>query len=407
MIHSPPQRVKARPLPPCYREGAVRRSPLTRQPGQSCALRAVKVAVNRPLLWHRFPSALLGTIVATALSLAAAPSFAMWSYSEFPIPTANSAPSGITAGPDGALWFTEFTGNKIGRITTAGVVTEFPIPTANSGPMAITAGPDGALWFTELTASKIGRITTAGVITEFPVPSVNDSIQGIAAGSDGALWFGHGAGAKIGRITTDGVVTEFPALAAKSITSAPDGALWFTSDLGTIGRITTDGSVSSFHFASPGTDSSPANIAVGLDGALWFTESAVIGPIGVFVNRINRMTLDGTLTISGSWGLTSGWLPITAGPHGSVWFAASGSNRRHTDGSVAIWLMNGTSFVSATVVGSVPNGQIARVGDFNGDEKADILIRYTNGDVEIWYMNGTSVIDVRVLGNVDPSWVIQ
>jgi virginiamycin B lyase len=60
------------------------------------------------------------------------------------------------------LWFTEHNGNKIGRITTAGVITEFPIPTAGSTPWGITAGPDGALWFAESNANKIGRITTAG-----------------------------------------------------------------------------------------------------------------------------------------------------------------------------------------------------------------------------------------------------
>jgi virginiamycin B lyase len=61
---------------------------------------------------------------------------------EYPVPTALSNPQGITAGPDGALWFTEDIGNKIGRITTAGVITEYPVPTANSGPGGITAGPE-------------------------------------------------------------------------------------------------------------------------------------------------------------------------------------------------------------------------------------------------------------------------
>jgi streptogramin lyase len=67
---------------------------------------------------------------------------------------------GITAGPDGNLWFTEYGGNKIGRITTAGSITEFAIPTANSGPTGITAGHDGNLWFTESNGNKIGRITS-------------------------------------------------------------------------------------------------------------------------------------------------------------------------------------------------------------------------------------------------------
>ena len=35
---------------------------------------------------------------------------------EFPIPTVGSGPFGITAGPDGNLWFTEFTGNNIGQL---------------------------------------------------------------------------------------------------------------------------------------------------------------------------------------------------------------------------------------------------------------------------------------------------
>jgi virginiamycin B lyase len=48
------------------------------------------------------------------------------------------------------------------------VITEFPTPTVNSGPAGITTGPDGALWFTELVG-KIGRITITGVITEFPM----------------------------------------------------------------------------------------------------------------------------------------------------------------------------------------------------------------------------------------------
>lgn len=47
-----------------------------------------------------------------------------------------------------------------------GDITEFPIPTAGSNATGITSGPDGALWFTEINNSDaIGRITTAGVIT--------------------------------------------------------------------------------------------------------------------------------------------------------------------------------------------------------------------------------------------------
>ena len=76
----------------------------------------------------------------------------------FSLPTANTLPYGITAGPDGNLWFTEYYGNKIGRITPGGTITEFPLPAADSSPTAITAGPDGTLWFIEPNGDKIGRI---------------------------------------------------------------------------------------------------------------------------------------------------------------------------------------------------------------------------------------------------------
>jgi streptogramin lyase len=123
---------------------------------------------------------------------------------EFPIPTPNSVPSGITVGPEvpvGALWFTE-TGDpalgpkvrgKIGRITTAGVITEFPIPTLNSAPNGITTGPDGALWFAEGIGNKIGCIPPATAtptdpqITEFTIPLVDSGHRG-ARQQYWALW---------------------------------------------------------------------------------------------------------------------------------------------------------------------------------------------------------------------------
>jgi hypothetical protein len=154
----------------------------------------------------------------------------------FATPTSGSRPRIITAGPDGNLWFTEFRGNRIGRITPAGVVTEFPIPTAASGPHDITVGPDGNLWFTESAAPQIGRITPDGVITEFPVPTAGGEIT---VGPDANLWFTR-ADARLGRISTSGVVTEIPIpAAARGITAGPDGNVWFTEgSVDRIGRLT-------------------------------------------------------------------------------------------------------------------------------------------------------------------------
>ena len=53
---------------------------------------------------------------------------------EFPLPNPNSSPRIIALGADGNMWFSEHTGNRMGRITADGTITEFPIPTPNSIP---------------------------------------------------------------------------------------------------------------------------------------------------------------------------------------------------------------------------------------------------------------------------------
>jgi len=240
---------------------------------------------------------------------------------EFPIPTTASGLWAITAGPDGAVWFTERGANRIGRISTAGTITEFAT-TPDSEPTGIVAGPDGALWFTEVFLGKIARITTAGAVTEFPIPTFSSGPVGIVVGSDGALWFTEHDANKIGRITTAGVVTEFPIPTLSSnpgsITAGPDGALWFIEGSGNkVARITTAGSITEFPVPTP--DSVPTGIAAGPDGALWFTES-----IG---GKVGRITTSGTIAefaIPTSSSQPSG---IVAGHDGALWFTEAGTSQ--------------------------------------------------------------------------------
>ena len=92
-------------------------------------------------------------------------------------------------------------GIAIGRITPAGAITEFSTGlTPNGQPTGIAAGPDGNLWFTERRAHKIGRITPAGVVTLFSDGiSANGMPTSIAPTAD-ALWYTDAVG-RIGRVT--------------------------------------------------------------------------------------------------------------------------------------------------------------------------------------------------------------
>ena len=56
------------------------------------------------------------------------------------------------------LWFTETAANRVAQVTTGGDIFEYAIPTSGSQPIGITHGPDGAVWFAEFVGNKIGRL---------------------------------------------------------------------------------------------------------------------------------------------------------------------------------------------------------------------------------------------------------
>jgi virginiamycin B lyase len=226
----------------------------------------------------------------------------------------------ITVGPDGALWFTQPRDNEIGRITTAGAVSEYTLPDPLDQPEGITSGPDGALWFSATGIGKIGRITTTGVFDPaggFPATGIAGAgISDITAASDGALWFTESATASnsIGRITTGGVITHYPVPTAASdpsgITEVPGAGLWFTEfTANQIGAITLGGVIAEF----PGAGVGPSSIAAGRDGALWFTESGT--------NAVGRITTAGAITNHFPVPTpASDPSDVTTGPDGALWF---------------------------------------------------------------------------------------
>ncbi len=156
---------------------------------------------------------------------------------------------------------------------------------------------------------------TLPVITEFPTPD-NGLPEGITVdAADGTLWFtGHG---EIGRITTSGAITDFAfGGGPNGIALGSDGALWFTATSGNIiGRITTTGNITGFTVPTP--NSYPDGITAGPDGALWFVEFAG--------NKVGRITTSGVITEFP----TGNTEPegITSGPDGALWFTEIRGNK--------------------------------------------------------------------------------
>ena len=269
-------------------------------------------------------------------------------------------PRGIVAGADGALWFTNSSGNSIGRITPAGVVSAFTDASID-GPghhhrpgrrpvvrqrrqQLDRSDHDGRggvdlhgqrhlrarvhhrrtgrdLWFTNSSGNSIDRMTPAGVVSIFSTDVTSPA--GITAGPDGALWFTNADGDSIGRITTAGTSSMFKSFGnvvdPGGIAAGPDGALWFTNGppAHTIGRITTAGVVSSF--AGSGLRE-PEGITTGPDGNLWVTNS------DIQQGSIERITPAGVTTTFTDPALEDP-TAITTGPDGALWFTDRVANR--------------------------------------------------------------------------------
>ena len=68
---------------------------------------------------------------------------------------------------------------------------------------------------------------------------------------------------------------------------------------------------------------------------------------------------------------------------------------QHTDGTLAVWYMNGTSQVGTALINpnnpGDRNWRVVAVGDLNRDGKVDIIFQHTDGTLAVWYMNGISL----------------
>jgi streptogramin lyase len=242
---------------------------------------------------------------------------------DFPTPTAAAGPSGIAAGPDGNVWFTEFNEGQIGELNVAThAITEYSLHNTGAFPLGITMGPDGNVWFTEFGANAIGVLNPAThAILSFPIPTAASGPVDITPGPNGNLWFTESANpGKIAEISpTTHVITEFDAPTADldpfGITAGPDGNIWFTEkDVGgtnsRIGKInpftgaTTD-------FPVPTTNGQPNAITTGPDGTLWFTE--------INANKVGEFSASTPTTIN-EIATGTGPTVIVEGPDGNMWF---------------------------------------------------------------------------------------
>jgi FG-GAP-like repeat len=217
---------------------------------------------------------------------------------------------------------------------------------------------------------------------------------------------------------------------------SPQGGITSSYDAGT-GVLTLSGSASraayqaeldSVAFASAGTlNPSSRTISWSVTDSANASAQAT-SSVAVFVSNpdldIRLQNTSGQLALwqaSGSTTPTLSAAALLGADAGASWFAegsggffsggaldASDILLQSTNGSVAVWQMQGATFLSGNVVANPgPNWHVASTGYFNGDSKTDIALQNNNGSVAVWEMSNGLVTQAGAVANPGPNWHVE
>jgi virginiamycin B lyase len=159
---------------------------------------------------------------------------------ELSVPTQDAHPYGMVSASDGALWFCELTGGKLGRVDPkTGVIAEFVPPNSDIRPRRLVA-VGGAIYFTDFGGGRLGRLTLADKKFQlWDSPSGNGSEPyGITVDSTGKIWYEESADKANKLVRVDPATLKFtvypmPAKnsSVRNITRDARGRLWMPLSL--------------------------------------------------------------------------------------------------------------------------------------------------------------------------------
>ncbi len=213
---------------------------------------------------------------------------------EFPIPTFESGPLGITLDSKGKVWFTESGKDQIGYLdpyeanTGLGVgFNEYSV--SCQGPSGIGVDSKDNIWFSCAESNQIGKLDAAKnfVSSLYSIPTPSSHPVEVAVDSQDRVWFTERNQNKIGVFDPSADPgDEFSEFilpnggAPYGITVDPDtDIVWFTEELGNrIGRldpsVATPGSIDGItEFNIPTPNSRPTSIIIDEKKVIWFSET--------------------------------------------------------------------------------------------------------------------------------------
>lgn len=237
----------------------------------------------------------------------------------------------ISRGPDGAMWGTSRTPPGLFRVGMNGATSFAPLP--DTMPESLGVGPDRRLWIISFEPQFLLAYApkTRELTAFYPYGQSGDypTYSDMIAGADGNLWYTELS--HLANITPRGKITEFayptlPGYGSSSLTSTPDGKIWFTEPDDTPPRIgwidTRSHEIKDYPLPATVSYQSDLSLTVGTDGNIYLAASSHAYFYPTTFVRIDAGTLKMTTYPMYSFVVYD----LAAGPNGLIYFAAGYPN---------------------------------------------------------------------------------
>ncbi|HEX4996877.1 MAG TPA: FG-GAP-like repeat-containing protein, partial [Terriglobia bacterium] len=298
-------------------------------------------------------------------------------------------PNGVAVDASGNLYIADTYNHRIRKVTTSGIISTVA-GTGDSGfggdegpgaaaqlqwPSAVAVDRSGNVYIADVGNHRIRKVSPEGIISTF-------------AGTGTPGFSGDGGPATLAELTTpSGVAVDSSGI----LYIAANGRIRKVFD-GTISTV-AGGNVGLIEDGVPAQSASigPEGVAVDALGNLFIAESED--------HRIRKITM----------GLPTAFEPSTLARGDFDGDGRSDILWQRSDGSVALWLMDGSiPSGSGPLMGGFTGWNTRKIADFNGDGKSDILWQHTDGSTILTLMDGLTVIGATS-ALVDPTsgWVVR
>lgn len=205
--------------------------------------------------------------------------------------TLPSAPNELALDGHGAVWFTEFNADRLGRLDPrTGYMQHYPLAAKTSVqtlyPYGITIDPQGMIWFTESGTNQLGRLDpTTGALRLFTAPAPHALLMEVASDAQGGIWMtsftpGLLFHLRPGTATFTSYLAPFggresSALYGLLVTSTGD--VWVTILAENVLARLDVAARRFLYYHIPKPDSQPLGLVMDGNHALWFTGVEAVG----------------------------------------------------------------------------------------------------------------------------------